>query len=74
MKDYTEKYKREMAFFIHPKTCFVTYNKKCLRCIHDDCKQSYRVQVVFCPTYEKKEIIIPEPKPTKKKRGGRAKK
>ena len=51
MKDYTKKYMREMSFFIHPKTGYVTYNPKCLRCASTTCKQSYRVQIVACPTY-----------------------
>lgn len=58
MKDYTKKYKREMDFFIHPKTGYVTYNDKCLSCIHGECKQSYRVKVVACPDYEKKELFV----------------
>ena len=53
MKDYSKKYQKEMAFFIHPKTGFVTYNGKCKTCIHDDCKQSYRVKIIRCPHYER---------------------
>jgi len=52
MKDYTKKYKQEMAFFIRPKTGYVTYNKMCLDCVHE-CKQSYRVDIVVCRHYEK---------------------
>jgi len=56
MPRLTKKFKQEMEFFIHPKTGFVTYNEKCLTCIQDGCKQSYRVKVVACPDYEKKEV------------------
>lgn len=54
MKDYSKKFKQEMAFFIHPKTGYVTYNEKCKDCIHD-CKQSYRVEIVRCKHYQKQE-------------------
>lgn len=54
MRNYTKKFKHEMAFFIHPKTGYVTYNAKCLKCIHTDCKQSFRVRVVSCRHYEEK--------------------
>jgi hypothetical protein len=54
MKDYTKKFKQEMAFFIHPKTGYVTYNKKCLRC-KEDCKQSYRVELIVCKHYSTEE-------------------
>jgi len=56
MPRLTKKFKREMAFFIHPKTGFVTYNEKCLTCTQSDCKQSFRAEVVVCPHYEKKEV------------------
>ena len=52
MPRLTKKFKEEWEFYIHPKTGFVTYNEKCLRCIHD-CKQSYRVKIAACPSYEK---------------------
>jgi hypothetical protein len=54
MRNYTKKFKQEMAFFIHPKTGYVTYNVKCLKCIHNDCKQSFRVEIVSCRHYEEK--------------------
>ena len=70
MKDYTKKYKREMEFFIHPKTEYVTYNEKCLSC-PGECKQSFRAQIVACPHCEKKEVIVipaEELKPTRRKK------
>jgi len=55
MKDYTKKYKREMDFFINPKTGYVTYNEQCKVC-KNDCKQSYRVTLVKCPYNTEKPI------------------
>ena len=55
MKALSEKFKKEWAFFINPKTQKVQYNEKCSNCIQSDCKQSYRVKVVTCPDYKKKE-------------------
>jgi hypothetical protein len=54
MKPLSEKFKREWTFFINPRTQKVQYNKKCLSCVHNDCKQSYRARVVACKNYEKK--------------------
>jgi hypothetical protein len=54
MPKFTERFKKERAFFIKPKTGYLTYNKKCLRCKHD-CKQSYRARIVVCPIYEVNE-------------------
>lgn len=54
MPRYTKKFKQEMAFFLHPRSGYVTYNKKCNGCIHD-CKQSFRAKVIFCNQYQKKE-------------------
>jgi hypothetical protein len=56
MRNYTKKFKREMRFFIHPTTGFVTYNKKCSACVHPDCKQSYRTAIIACKNYLKKEL------------------
>ncbi|MCL2369673.1 MAG: hypothetical protein FWC80_00355 [Firmicutes bacterium] len=52
MPRYREKFKREMTFFINPRTGDVTYNKKCAVCIHD-CKQSYKTKIITCQFYEK---------------------
>lgn len=54
MPRYSKNFKREMAFFLHPKSGYVTYNKKCNQCIYD-CKQSFRAEIVRCPYFEKKE-------------------
>ena len=54
MKKFTKKYKNERAFFIHPRTGFITYNKLCKRCVHIECKQSYRVKTSRCPDFIKK--------------------
>lgn len=53
MPRLSKKFKAEWEFFINPKTGFVTYNKKCKNC-QNECKQSFRVDVVFCATYKKK--------------------
>lgn len=49
-----KKFKNEWAFFINPKTARITYNKLCNKC-ECDCKQSYRVEVICCLDYRKKE-------------------
>lgn len=56
MKNYTKKFKEEMAFFIHPKTGRVSYNDLCNRCT-EDCKQSFRAEIVCCPSYKSKRAI-----------------
>jgi hypothetical protein len=55
MKPLSEAYKRKWAFFINQKTGKVQYNKKCKRCIHVDCKQSYRVEIVRCRNFTTKD-------------------
>jgi len=56
MNPLSERFKKEWAFFINPKTQKIQYNEKCTNCIQNDCKQSYRVKVVFCSDYKKKEV------------------
>jgi len=55
MNSRGKKKRSEWDFFINPKTDKIQYNKKCLSCVYEDCKQSYRVKVVQCPFYEKAE-------------------
>jgi len=50
MPGLTKKEKQEWEFFIDPKTGRRTYNKQCLKCVHD-CKQSYKAQLIDCPKY-----------------------
>lgn len=47
MRSKGEKWKEENSFFINPKTNKIECNKKCLLC-REDCKQSFRVQIVSC--------------------------
>lgn len=52
-KSKSEKWKKENAFFINPKTNKIQYNKKCQKCICN-CKQSYRASIVACPYFTAK--------------------
>jgi hypothetical protein len=54
MNSRSKKNADEWDFFINPKTGKIQYNEKCLSCAHDECKQSYKSRIVFCPHYEKK--------------------
>lgn len=45
--------KIEWAIFLNAKNR-ITYNKLCLQC-RKDCKQSFRVKVIDCPKFERKE-------------------
>ena len=40
----------EWAFFLHPKTGGRTYNPICRSCVNN-CKQSFRVEVLECLRY-----------------------
>ena len=46
----SQKWKKENAFYINPKTKKIQFNKKCRSCIRD-CKQSYKAEIVKCPCY-----------------------
>ncbi len=52
----SKKVKKEMAFFINPKSGKRQYNMHCQRCIHE-CKQSYHVKLVNCPKFTEDENI-----------------
>jgi hypothetical protein len=54
MRSKSERHKREWVFFINPKTDRVQYNEKCRNCIYE-CKQSYRAEILNCPTYAKRK-------------------
>ena len=45
----------EKVFFINEKTGRTEYNKQCKQC-KKKCKQSYRVEVAYCPHYESRNI------------------
>ena len=53
MPTMSEKMKREMAFFLD-ENGQIQYNKTCILC-EKDCKQSFRVDLVACPLFCKKE-------------------
>lgn len=53
MPKLTKKEKAEWDFFIDPRTGRRTYSKLCLNCVND-CKQSYRSQVITCAKYRSK--------------------
>ncbi len=38
---------------IIPKTCRRTYNDRCRKC-RNECKQSFKAVIVFCPKYQSK--------------------
>jgi len=52
MPRLSKKFRQEWAFFIHPKTGRVKYNKLCARCEHEECKQSYKVKIIVCPHFK----------------------
>ena len=45
--------KQEWDFFINSETGRRTYNGLCLKC-NNNCKQSHKAIVVFCPKYKYK--------------------
>lgn len=47
------KQQEDMIFFLSDEDT-VTYNQKCMTCTHE-CRQSFKVVIVACPRYEKKE-------------------
>lgn len=53
MKSLSKKFIEEWQFFIDPITKKLSYNDLCKDCIND-CKQSYRVEIIYCKEYEKK--------------------
>lgn len=61
MTRLSKKLKRELDFFISPKTGRRTYNAFCRKC-QNDCKQSFRVIVVSCPLYCFKRSVKSVPK------------
>lgn len=57
MPRLSKKAKQEWKFFIAPNTGRRTYNKLCRKC-HSDCKQSYRVIIVYCRKFKAKRSVI----------------
>lgn len=57
MPKLSKKAKQEWDFFINPNTGRRTYNKLCKKC-HSDCKQSYRVIIVYCRKFKAKRSGI----------------
>lgn len=49
--------KTRMEIFITPNTGRRTYNKLCRKC-YSDCKQSYRVIIVYCRKFKAKRSVI----------------
>lgn len=49
----SQKRKMEWDYFLNEQNQ-ITYNELCLRC-QNDCKQSFRCLVIYCPKYVKKE-------------------
>lgn len=59
MPRLSKKVKDEMQFFINPKTHKRQYNLHCQHCTND-CKQSYRVQIICCPKFCKSACTAAE--------------
>jgi len=59
MNSRSKKDSLEWSFFINPATGKIQYNRQCRRCVHTDCRQSYRAAVVFCKTYTRKRKEVP---------------
>ena len=57
MPRLSKKAKQEWKFFITPNTGRRTYNKLCGKC-YSDCKQSYRVIIVYCRKFKAKRSVI----------------
>lgn len=55
MPRMSKKRKQEWSFFLNDRNR-ITFNELCLKCIND-CKQSFRVIVVQCPLFVRKEKI-----------------
>lgn len=53
MKKYSQRFKKENAFYIDEKSGRVKFNKKCSDCLNN-CKQSYRSIILNC-NYIKKD-------------------
>ena len=53
MPRMSKKRKHEMMFFLNDRNR-ITFNELCLKCIKD-CKQSFRVFVIQCPLFVRKE-------------------
>lgn len=53
MPRLSKKAKAEWAFFINPLTGKRQFNLLCQHCICE-CKQSYRAQIVACPSYRER--------------------
>ncbi len=60
----SKKRKEEWGLFLNERNR-ITYNKLCLQC-QRDCKQSFRVLVVDCPKFKRKEKPDVSYKPKKK--------
>ena len=48
-----KKRKRDWSFFLNDRNR-ITYNTLCRKCCKR-CKQSFRVTVILCPLYQRKE-------------------
>ena len=53
MPRMSKKRKMEWALFLSDYNR-IKYNKLCLKC-RNDCKQSFRVKVIQCPQFRRKE-------------------
>ena len=55
MAKLSKKFCEEWAFYIKPGTRKrIVFNEKCKKCMHE-CKQSYRVEIIACKNFQKKE-------------------
>ena len=52
MPRMSKQRKEEWAFFLNERNR-ITYNEKCRNCTQD-CKQSFRAEIVYCPKYRSK--------------------
>lgn len=49
-----ERGKTYWSFFLDRNGC-IRFNRKCRKCIHS-CKQSFRMIILICPKYRRKEV------------------
>ena len=56
MAKLSKKAKQEWDFFINPETGRRIYNSLCLKC-KNNCKQSYKATVIYCPKYKAKRSV-----------------
>lgn len=55
MSRMSKKDKEEYQIFLDDRGR-MSYNKQCRNCVRE-CKQSYRVDIVYCPIYKSKRAL-----------------